>query len=224
MPILLIHNTYHFLSWHECTKLGMTYNYSVIVFNMRWGNFLWQISCLHTIPRFVKGKVISYSYLWYSTASSKIEKEQDAIFKMSKEISGDLCLNKFTRRNGLSHHKQTHSRVKKYNCPQYKKSFGLMGWRNTHSFTRGRNRTSAHRATSHANNLLASKRISKSTPGKNSFVAINVITKHHNQATWRSTGGHILDKKPSIAINVNTKQTIKHLEQTQKDALWWKAT
>ena len=60
-----------------------------------------------------------------------------------------------------------------------------------------------HSATSHSNILLTSKRISRGTL---QLQSVKVNTKQHNQATLRSTGGRILEKKPSIAINVNTKQ------------------
>ena len=78
-----------------------------------------------------------------------------------------------------------------------------------------------HSATSHSNILLTSKRISRGTL---QLQSVKVNTKQHNQATLRSTGGRILEKKLPLQSMLTQNKTIKHLEQTPKDALWEKAT
>ena len=52
---------------------------------------------------------------------------------MSKEKSCDLCPKAFASSSSLSHHKKTHSGVKKFSCVHCGKSFGENGDLKKHS-------------------------------------------------------------------------------------------
>ena len=82
----------------------------------------------------VKVKVISLkNSLNFTLNSYWWATEESGRDKMSNQIYCDLCPKTCASRQGLSYHKLTHCRVKKYICEQCNKSFGRDSDLKTHS-------------------------------------------------------------------------------------------
>ena len=135
---------------------------------------------------------------------------------MPKDTSCDVCQNNFASRKSLSHHKKTHSGVKKYNYAQCNKTF-LITWKLTPLFTVEKNRTSAHSASFHAARLPPSNSILRGTLGKNFTIAINVSMKQQDQTTYKCTRRLTLEKNHIDAWHA----IIQALALAQSKFTWW---